>query len=138
MREPERILGDPSVKQLIDLTKPVALLALAVVHFIPVEDDAEGIMARYRNALAPGSYLVVTHATADDMPETVGGVQEIYQENMTTATPRTRSPGDGAVRGLRDPGPRRGVHAVVAACDRGRWSRTPRRPGSTEGSGRLA
>jgi hypothetical protein len=106
MREPERILGDPSVKQLIDLTKPVALLALAVVHFIPVEDDAEGIMARYRDALAPGSHLVLTHATADDMPDTVGGVQEIYQENMTSATPRTKAQVTGLFEGFEilDPG----------------------------------
>lgn len=106
MRDPERILGDPSVKQLIDLTKPVALLALAVIHFIPVEEDAEGIVARYRDAMAPGSHLVVTHATADDMPETVGGVQEIYQENMTTATPRTHAQVAGLFDGydLLDPG----------------------------------
>ena len=90
LRHPEHILGDPVVKSLIDFDEPVGLLALAVLHFIPYEQDAAGIVARYREALAPGSFLAVTHATADGSAgETVAQVQEIYQENMTTATPRT-------------------------------------------------
>jgi len=92
IRTPEHILGDPTVKSLIDFDQPVGLLALAVLHFIPHEQDAAGIVARYRQALAPGSVLAVTHATADgEAGATVAEVQEIYQENMTSATPRSRA-----------------------------------------------
>jgi S-adenosyl methyltransferase len=89
-RNPEGIVGDPVVKSLIDFNKPVGLLALAVLHFLPMEDDAAGIVARYRDALAPGSYFALTHATTDGASGAlVESVQEIYHEHDFTATPRS-------------------------------------------------
>jgi hypothetical protein len=105
--EPERVLGDPTVKGLIDFDQPVALLALAVLHFVPDEGDPCGIVARYRDHLAPGSFFVMTHATSDGITqETVANVQEIYQSNMTTATARTKDEIAGMFSGfdLVDPG----------------------------------
>ena len=88
---PEDILSDTTVKALIDLSQPVAVLALAVLHFVPDDEDPYGIVARYRDRLAPGSYFVLTHATSDGVTQnTVANVQEIYQSNMTAATARTK------------------------------------------------
>jgi SAM-dependent methyltransferase len=59
---PEDILGDPQVGRLLDVSQPVAVLALAVLHLIPDEAGPAAAMARLRDALAPGSYLVISHA----------------------------------------------------------------------------
>jgi hypothetical protein len=67
LRTPERILTDPSVLRTLDFAEPVALMLLAIVHFIPEEDNPYGIVARLLDALPSGSYLVMSHATSDDL-----------------------------------------------------------------------
>jgi len=59
---PDDILGAPEVLRLIDFSQPVAVLVLAVLHIIPDEADPAGCVARLRDAMAPGSYLVISHA----------------------------------------------------------------------------
>jgi hypothetical protein len=55
--------------KLLDFSKPVALLFVAVLHNIPDADDPAGIAARYLAALAPGSYLVISHSTDEFAPD---------------------------------------------------------------------
>jgi SAM-dependent methyltransferase len=59
---PEDILNMPEVRALIDFSQPVAVLALAVLHLIPDEAGPAAAVARLRDAMAPGSYLVISHA----------------------------------------------------------------------------
>jgi hypothetical protein len=59
---PDDILGAPEVRQLIDFSRPVAVLLLAVLHLIPDAADPAGSVARLREAVAPGSYLLISHA----------------------------------------------------------------------------
>ena len=59
---PGGILGTPEVRRLIDFSRPVAVLLLAVLHLIPDEADPAGSVARLREAVAPGSYLLISHA----------------------------------------------------------------------------
>jgi hypothetical protein len=61
LTQPEKILGAPEVRRLIDFGRPVAILIVATLHFIPDEADPAGAVARLRDAMAPGSYLVVSH-----------------------------------------------------------------------------
>ncbi|GAA5188783.1 SAM-dependent methyltransferase [Rugosimonospora acidiphila] len=68
LREPRRILEHPDVRGTLDLSQPVALMLVAVLHFIPDTDDPRGLIAPLIQALAPGSYLVLSHATLDFMP----------------------------------------------------------------------
>lgn len=68
LRDPDSVLNNRSLLALIDFTQPVGLLMTAVLHFVSDEADPWGLVARYVNALAPGSYLAVTHATADNLP----------------------------------------------------------------------
>ena len=68
LRDPDAILGDPEVRKLIDFERPIALLLLAILHFIPDDQDPAGIVARFRDALPPGSYLAISHGTRD-IPE---------------------------------------------------------------------
>jgi hypothetical protein len=65
LREPDAILAHPQVRQALDFTQQVALLLVAVVHFVRDEEDPAGIITRFRDAMAPGSYLVISHATGD-------------------------------------------------------------------------
>jgi hypothetical protein len=67
-RRPERILGHPDVQGLLDLTRPVAILLVSVLHFIADSDDPAGILGRLRDAVVPGSYLVLSHLTAGSQP----------------------------------------------------------------------
>lgn len=86
------LLDSPEVRQIIDLDKPVALLLVAVLHFVPDDDVAYGAVSRLRDRLVPGSWLVVSHGAAEGfIAGEAKAVQGVYQQR--TATPgglRTR------------------------------------------------
>lgn len=107
MIDAERVLGDPTVKSLIDFDKPVGLTALAAWHFVDDADDPAGVLAAYRRMLAPGSYLALTHATIDGATgDLVRNVQSQYQSVMKNPSPRTREQIAAFFEGFRilDPG----------------------------------
>jgi hypothetical protein len=62
LTRPDEILGAPGVRRVIDFTRPVAVLLVAILHFIPDEAGAPASAAKLRDAMAPGSYLVISHA----------------------------------------------------------------------------
>ena len=68
LRDPERILSDPDLHRTLDLSQPVGLVLLAILHFVDDSEDPHAIVARLVGALPPGSYLVMSHATYDPMP----------------------------------------------------------------------
>lgn len=78
------------VARRLNLAHPVAVLCTATLHFIPDEDEPDAIMARLRDALAPGSCLALTHASGDGRPEQVARTVEIYKRTSAPGTPRTR------------------------------------------------
>lgn len=80
LRWPDDILGRPDLRELIDLDAPVALLFLMVLLFVPAGDDPLGIVTRYREALAPGSYLIISNPVEDLRPDNVSHVEKVYQE----------------------------------------------------------
>jgi S-adenosyl methyltransferase len=65
LRDPAAILAHASLRELIDFSRPVALLLVAILHFIRDEEDPAGIVAALRDALPAGSYLVLSHGTQD-------------------------------------------------------------------------
>jgi hypothetical protein len=67
MREPAVILRRVTEQGFIDLGQPVAVLMLAVLHFIPDTAQAVQIVAAFREQMPAGSYLAITHATAGNM-----------------------------------------------------------------------
>jgi SAM-dependent methyltransferase len=89
MRDPDAVLDAPGVRDLLDLSRPVALLTVAVLHYLTDEDDPVGLVERYRRRLAPGSLHVLSHPTADHDPSPVAGATRVYR---TTATPMTVRP----------------------------------------------
>ncbi|MEV5704697.1 SAM-dependent methyltransferase [Actinoallomurus sp. NPDC052274] len=66
LRDPETVLKDPHVRRLIDFDRPVGLLFVAVLHFVPDEEDPAGLVRRYRDALAPGSHVILSHAAVEE------------------------------------------------------------------------
>jgi hypothetical protein len=84
LRDVEAILGHPQTQRLLDFDQPIGLLMLLVVHFIPDSSDPVGILARYRDSLTPGSYLALSHGTADGNP---AGLTETLQQYRDTPEP---------------------------------------------------
>jgi SAM-dependent methyltransferase len=79
LRAPETVLARIADTGLIDFTQPVALLLIAVVHFIHDEEDPWRIVGGLMDALAPGSYLALTHGTEDGKPEVAHAGEKVYQ-----------------------------------------------------------
>ena len=72
LRDPAGIMHDPGVLGLLDLTQPLAVLCTSTLHFIADEAEPHKIIAEYRDQMAPGSYLAITHGTLEDDPEGEG------------------------------------------------------------------
>ncbi|MEV8503328.1 SAM-dependent methyltransferase [Actinoplanes sp. NPDC051475] len=68
LREPEKILEAPELRRTLDFSQPVALMLLAILHFVPEDDDPYAIVRRLVGAVPPDSYLVISHATSDYLP----------------------------------------------------------------------
>ena len=85
LREPEKILAHHAVGKLIDFGRPVGLLLMVVVHFITDAEDPWQIMATLRDALAPGSYLVLGHATDEgSKPDVAEATETVYNRSVAT------------------------------------------------------
>jgi SAM-dependent methyltransferase len=90
LRDPEAVFAAPGVADLLDLTKPVAVLAVAVLHFVPDGDEPGSILAAYRDRLAGGGYLVLSHLTADhEDRETIERVTALYRGSSHPGYPRS-------------------------------------------------
>ncbi|MGW3360787.1 SAM-dependent methyltransferase [Streptomyces bungoensis] len=87
LRDPRSVLDNPEVRRTIDFDEPVALLLVAVLHFLTDAEDPAGAVATLRDALAPGSFLVLSHATGDFADRTAA--QAVYSK--ATATLNLRS-----------------------------------------------
>jgi hypothetical protein len=83
LRDPGAILAHPKLRELIDFSRPVGLLLVAILHFIAEAEDPAGIVATLRDALPPGSYLALSHGTADFHPPGVAGEAAASYERAT-------------------------------------------------------
>ncbi len=92
LRRPDEILTDPELGALIDFTQPVAVLLVAVLHLLTDDENPARIVSHLRDALAPGSYLALTHFTGDVRPDLAAKVaDEFVRLGVTTPLiPRTR------------------------------------------------
>ncbi len=66
MRDTEGVLGHPEVRQLLDLSRPIAALYVSVLHCIPDADEPGALMHAMVDRMAPGSFVVVSHLVSDD------------------------------------------------------------------------
>jgi hypothetical protein len=87
LTDPEPILASP----VLDFAQPIALLTVAVLHFIPDDQHPREAMARYVAALAPGSYLVLSHGVERTR---IPGIEDVDRLYETSANPGVRRTAD--------------------------------------------
>jgi hypothetical protein len=101
LRDPAGILGHPDLRAVIDLGAPAAIVLGAVLHHIPDEDSPHKLVGMLMAAVAPGSYVVISHATSEDIGVGVAGqVRELYAEASAPAVFRARAEVAGFFEGL--------------------------------------
>ncbi|MEV4145170.1 SAM-dependent methyltransferase [Amycolatopsis sp. NPDC049691] len=88
---PADVLEHPTTERLLDFDEPVMLIMAAFVHFIPDSRDPAGLIATYRDALAPGSYLALSSGTFEGQGEEVRRAAELYRKSGTDVVARSRA-----------------------------------------------
>ncbi|MER6839349.1 SAM-dependent methyltransferase [Streptomyces platensis] len=100
VRDPKALLDHPTVRELIDFDRPVALLLVAVLHFIRDDEDPAGLIATLAEALPAGSHLVLTHATGEPYEDYAAGrtderardgVVNVYKSATATLNLRSKA-----------------------------------------------
>ena len=90
LRDPAAILAHPDTGRLIDLTQPLAILFVAVLHFVP-DPDVQQAVAAFTGVAAPGSYLVLSHGCSDPDPDAAAAGAARYTAGAYSAYPRSRA-----------------------------------------------
>lgn len=88
---PQDVLNSEPVRSLLDLSRPVGLLAVALGHYLAPAADVPAVFATYRDALAPGSHLGLTHLTNDFAVLADPRVAETMRSTQDHIYPRTRA-----------------------------------------------
>jgi hypothetical protein len=92
LREPGEILASPAIRGLLDFDQPIGLLLVSVLPFVADSDDPWRQVATLRDALAPGSYLVICHGTDEGDPARMQALGKVYTSSVATqAGGRTRA-----------------------------------------------
>jgi SAM-dependent methyltransferase len=89
LREPRKILRAPELAETLDLSEPVGLVLIGIMHHLRDEDDPRGIVATLMEALAPGSYLVLSQSTPDFDPEAMRGLAAASEQGGIANVPRS-------------------------------------------------
>jgi hypothetical protein len=95
VRNPGAIVNDPAVASLIDFERPVAVLMVALLHFIPDSSDPSRIVARLREAVPSGSFLVLSHLSSSGPRTAAVDAKSVRAYQQGTGTPLvSRTPAD--------------------------------------------
>ena len=91
LRDPDAIIDNPMTRSLIDFSEPFALILAAILHFVPDEADPGAAIGRFRDAMVPGSFLVISHGTFElgATDERVERPAKVYQQASATLSLRT-------------------------------------------------
>jgi hypothetical protein len=114
LRDPEAVLNHPDLRELIDFDEPIGLLMTGVMYFVADASDPWGLVARYLAAIAPGSYLALSHLTADSKP--VRAVEEsvdVYARGTESINFRSKAEVGRFFEGLELVEPYEGAGPVV-------------------------
>jgi S-adenosyl methyltransferase len=80
VREPEQVLGNPQVRELLDFGQPIGIMFMCVLHCLWDREDPWGVVRRFGDAVAPGSYLALSHMTGEAHPEAAEGLFQMTQD----------------------------------------------------------
>jgi O-methyltransferase involved in polyketide biosynthesis len=91
LRYPRRLLDSPDLREFLDPSRPVAVLLVSVLHFLPAE-EVKRVVGEVLEAVPAGSYLVVSHGTSDNITDdSAAGLSEAYAGSAAGGTtPRPR------------------------------------------------
>ena len=89
LREPEAILANPAVERTLDLARPVGLVLVGIMHHLRDDDDPRRIVATLVDALAPGSYLVLSQSTPDFDPAAMAALAAASEQGGIANVPRS-------------------------------------------------
>jgi len=133
LRDPDSVLGHPELLGHIDLGEPAGLLMTSVVHFVADGSDPWGLVARYVAAVAPDSYLALSHATMDNLPPSmVEAGLELYARAAEMLYPRSRAEVERFFGGLELVPPYAGAEAAVGYV--GLWGAEDPEAADSDGS----
>jgi S-adenosyl methyltransferase len=90
LRAPMEILAQPELGGLVDLRRPVGVLLNAVLHFVPDDAQAAGIVGELGGALPAGSYIAISHASADQMRSGAEQTESLYSRSVAAMAMRSR------------------------------------------------
>jgi hypothetical protein len=90
MRDPNQILKHAKTQELLDFDAPIGLLMVTIFHYVADSEDPRELMACYRDPLAPGSYLALSHCTTDLNPAMMARMVELTK-HTTPFYPRTHA-----------------------------------------------
>lgn len=136
LRDPDGILHNPDLRAVIDFDQPVGLLLVAVVHFVADEANPRGLISRYLETLAPGSYLALSHITGDRQPpQAIEAIRSVYANATANIHLRSRDeiaeffgglelvpPYQGAAPAMKYVGDWGAEDPLAADSDGSRWS----------------
>ena len=91
LRNPAEILASPEIRATLDFSQPIALVLVAVLHFLTDEDQPASVIRTLLDALAPGSYIVASHVSPEHDPVSVGGLERSYRRSGIPARVRPAS-----------------------------------------------
>jgi S-adenosyl methyltransferase len=91
LRRPQDIVKSAELGSLIDLSEPVGLMMVAVLHFVSEDDDPVGAIAQFHAAVAPGSYLVISHGSDEVRQAEAQRAKELYESANDKGTFRSRA-----------------------------------------------
>jgi hypothetical protein len=89
-RDPGALLAKPEVQRVLDLSRPVGILLVALLHFIPDDGDAYQLVQHLRDTAAAGSYLAVSHASFEGRPSESVSHTQLYSRTSTPMQMRSR------------------------------------------------
>lgn len=87
---PRLVLNDSDTQRLLDFDQPIGLLAITIGHYVLDDQDPAGVFASYRDALAPGSYLALTHLTDDFNKDKGSELTEMMTKTQNNVIMRSR------------------------------------------------
>jgi S-adenosyl methyltransferase len=100
LRDVNSLLEDPGIKRAVDLGRPIAVLLVAVLHFLRDQDEPARIVETLRHAMPSGSYFVISHGTQDFNPDRAAAAVRGYDEATAPFVLRSREVVEGLFDGL--------------------------------------
>jgi hypothetical protein len=133
LTDPETLLASPRLREMLDFSAPVGVMMTAVMHFVPDSRDPWGLVARYMAAVAPGSYLALSHGTLDRMdPSAIQTGRDLYAQSTANLFMRPRADIERFFAGLELQPPRPGAAPEITYV--GLWGAEDPDAADTDGS----